>query len=200
MSTDPIRDAETPAGAERIRAQDAAQPLREAAERRTLRAWATAVDLALYKKIRALAVDPQRTKYVKAYSALGEHGALWLALGTLGTVVDSRRRPQWRKATITVGAAYLTSTSIKVAIGRQRPAVEDLPHLMATPTGLSFPSSHSSSSFAAAQAFGCLVPAGPLYAGAVSMALSRLYLGVHYPSDIAAGAALGTVLGRWLGR
>jgi undecaprenyl-diphosphatase len=66
---------------------------------------------------------------------------------------------------------------------------------MATPTGLSFPSSHSTSSFAAARAFGRLLPPGPLYGAAVAMALSRLYLGVHYPSDIAAGAALGTALG-----
>jgi undecaprenyl-diphosphatase len=87
------------------------------------------------------------------------------------------------------------STSIKLAIGRGRPVVEDLPHLMATPTGLSFPSSHSTSSFAAARAYGRLLPAAPLYATAIAMALSRLYLGVHYPSDIAAGAALGTVLG-----
>jgi undecaprenyl-diphosphatase len=70
---------------------------------------------------------------------------------------------------------------------------------MATPTGLSFPSSHSTSSFAAARAFGGLLPAGPLYAAAAGMAFSRLYLGVHYPSDVAAGAALGTLIGS-LGR
>ena len=77
--------------------------------------------------------------------------------------------------------------------------VEDLPHLMVTPTGLSFPSSHSTSSFAAAQAFGRLLPRGPLLGAAAAMAFSRLYLGVHYPSDVAAGAALGTVMGS-LGR
>ena len=103
------------------------------------------------------------------------------------------------RATAVVGAAYAISTSIKIAIGRRRPVVEDLPHLMATPTGLSFPSSHSTSSFAAAQAFGRLVPRVPLLGAAVAMAFSRLYLGVHYPSDVAAGAALGTVIGS-LGR
>ena len=103
------------------------------------------------------------------------------------------------RATGVVAGAYVISTSIKLAIGRKRPLVEDLPHLMATPTGLSFPSSHSTSSFAAARAYGTLLPPGPLYAAAAAMAFSRLYLGVHYPSDIAAGVALGSALGT-LGR
>ena len=77
--------------------------------------------------------------------------------------------------------------------------VEDLPQLMATPTGLSFPSSHATSSFAAARAFGALVPGAPLQLAALAMGPSRLYLGVHYPSDVAAGAALGTAIGS-LGR
>ena len=124
---------------------------------------------------------------------------VWIAGGALAAVLDRPRRPRWRRAAVTVGGAYLTSTSIKLAIGRQRPVVENLPHLMETPTGLSFPSSHSTSSFAAARAYSRLLPAPPLYAAAVAMALSRLYLGVHYPSDIAAGALLGTALGS-LGR
>ena len=98
-----------------------------------------------------------------------------------------------------MGTAYLISTSIKVAIGRRRPVIEDLPHLMLTPTGLSFPSSHSTSSFAAAQAYGRLLPRAPLLGAAGAMAFSRLYLGVHYPSDVAAGAALGLFIGT-LGR
>jgi undecaprenyl-diphosphatase len=132
---------------------------------------------------------------VRAYSSLGEHAAGWIAFGLLGAALDKPARPRWLRATAVVGCAYLTSSSIKWSIGRPRPVVEDLPHLMATPTGLSFPSSHSTSSFAAARAYTGLVPAGPLYCAATAMALSRLYLGVHYPSDVAAGVGLGTLLG-----
>jgi membrane-associated phospholipid phosphatase len=146
-----------------------------------------------------MAHGPDTVAVVRRYSKLGEHGAVWLAVGAGGALLDTRRRRHWLRATATVGAAYLTSTSIKMAIGRKRPAVEDLPHLMATPTGLSFPSSHSTSSFAAARAYGALIPGAPLQVAAAAMAFSRLYLGVHYPSDIVAGAALGTAIGS-LGR
>jgi membrane-associated phospholipid phosphatase len=164
-----------------------------------LRVAFNALDLALYVRVRSLAHDPATVALVRRYSHLGEHGAVWLGLGTVGAVLDGRRRGRWLRGTGAVGAAYLISTSIKMAIGRRRPVVEDLPHLMATPTGLSFPSSHSTSSFAAAQAFGTLMPRSPLLGAASAMAFSRLYLGVHYPSDVAAGAALGTVIGS-LGR
>jgi undecaprenyl-diphosphatase len=160
-----------------------------------LRVGANALDLALYRRVRSLARTPGRVHAVRRFSGLGEHGAVWLALGAAGALCDRERRGRWVRASACVGTAYLLSTSIKLAIGRKRPVVEDLPHLMATPTGLSFPSSHSTSSFAAARAYGLLVPSPPLYAAAAAMALSRLYLGVHYPSDIAAGAALGTLLG-----
>jgi undecaprenyl-diphosphatase len=160
-----------------------------------LRVRANAVDLALYRRTRALARTPDAVRWVRRYSRLGEHGAVWLVLGLGGATVDVARRRRWTRATVVVGAAYMTSTSIKLAVGRRRPVVEDLPHLMATPTGLSFPTTHATSSFAAARAFGPLLPPAPLYAAAVAMGVSRLYLGVHYPSDVAAGAALGTALG-----
>ena len=85
--------------------------------------------------------------------------------------------------------AYALNTLLKTVVRRKRPHLEKLPALIATPTSLSFPSAHASSSFAAARAFSSLLPAEPLYAGATAIALSRLYLGVHYPSDIAAGRA-----------
>jgi membrane-associated phospholipid phosphatase len=165
----------------------------------SLRVRVNALDLALYRGVRGIARTPDTVRWVRSYSRLGEHGAVWLAAGAAGMALDAPRRRRWARATGCVGCAYLVSTSIKLAVGRKRPAVEDLPHLMATPTGLSFPSSHATSSFAAARAFGRLLPAPLLYLAAIAMGASRLYLGVHYPSDVAAGAALGTVLGS-LGR
>ena len=100
--------------------------------------------------MRSLARTPASVAYVRRFSRLGEHGAVWLALGVAGVAADSRRRRRWARSTVAVAAAYVTSTSIKLAVGRRRPVIEDLPHLMATPTGLSFPSSHATSSFAAA--------------------------------------------------
>ena len=168
----------------------------ESASKPAWRVQFNAVDLALYRRVRLLAHTPETVTWVRRYSHLGEHGGVWLAAGATAALVDRRRRRRWLRATASIGAAYATSTSIKLAVGRQRPAIEDLPHLMATPTGLSFPSSHTTSSFAAARAYGTLLPPALLYATAVPMAVSRLYLGVHYPSDVLAGAALGTVLGK----
>jgi undecaprenyl-diphosphatase len=91
--------------------------------------------------------------------------------------------------------AYALNTALKAVVRRRRPALRDLPALIGTPTALSFPSAHAASSFAAARAYSALLPATPLYAVASAMALSRVYLGVHYPTDIAVGAALGTVVG-----
>jgi decaprenylphosphoryl-5-phosphoribose phosphatase len=134
---------------------------------------------------------PGATRWVRRFSKLGEHGGVWIAGGSVAALVDAPRRRRWRRATALVAGSYVISTSIKLVVRRPRPDLADLPPLTATPTKLSFPSSHAVTSFAAARAFG--VPA--LWAAALPLALSRLYLGVHYPSDVAAGAALGMLLG-----
>ena len=155
-----------------------------------------AADLALFRRVRGAATDEDSVAAVRRFSALGEHAAVWLAIGATGVVVDSRNRSRWTKATAAIGGAYLLNTALKAVVRRPRPDIEDLPALMSTPTQLSFPSAHAATSFAAARAFSAgLLPAAPLYALAGAMAASRVFLGVHYPSDIVAGAALGTAIG-----
>ena len=182
----PVPPAPDPEARRSLRARLRAGPIAQAIAK---------VDVRLYRLLRENGHEPAFERPIRRFSSLGEHAAIWLVIGLAAAALDRRQRSDWLRATRSVLVAYALNTLLKGVVRRKRPHLEKLPALIATPTSLSFPSAHASSSFAAARAFSSLMPGSPLYAGATAMALSRVYLGVHYPSDIAAGAMLGTVVG-----
>jgi undecaprenyl-diphosphatase len=133
---------------------------------------------------------------VVAFSTLGEHSAIWLSIGAAGAAFDPARRPLYLRLTRAVVAVEVTNALAKLLIRRRRPRLDGLPALMRTRSQRSFPSAHAASSFAAAHVLSQGFPKAPVYAVASAMALSRPYLGVHYPSDVLAGIALGSVIAR----
>jgi acid phosphatase family membrane protein YuiD len=153
-----------------------------------------ALDTALLRELRTRGHSPPAERAVLAFSALGEHGALWFALSAAGALLDPPRRPLYARAAAAVAIAYAANQLIKLAVGRRRPQLADLPPLKSTQMQLSYPSAHASTSFAGARALAAAWPAAPLYALATAMAVSRPYIGVHYPSDVVAGAALGSAI------
>ncbi|MFD3588642.1 phosphatase PAP2 family protein [Streptomyces sp. NPDC058683] len=151
------------------------------------------MDHRILSALHACGADPRVASAARGLSLAGEHGALWLAAGLAGAAVDGARRDAWLRGTALVAGTHLGSIGIKRLVRRARPA--HVRPRVRTVGRHSFPSSHATSAAAAAVAFGALgVPAlAPL---AAAMCLSRLVVGVHYPTDVAAGAALGALTAR----
>ena len=152
------------------------------------------MDRRLYVLFRTAGHGPRAERAVRAFSKLGEHGLGWQALALAGAAVDEERRSLWLRAWATIAGAFVANQVVKLFVPRARPDVPGLPPLTGTMSNRSYPSAHATTSAAAARALTPLVGAVPVYPLAVAMALSRLYLGVHWPSDTAAGFALGTAI------
>ena len=141
--------------------------------------------------------DPATEAVVKGLGIIGEWAAVWVAIGLAGAATDPPRRQRWLIGAATGPAAVVANFGLKLSFGRERPLLEDHPPLARAPSKLSFPSAHSTSSMAAATALGRVEPRArvPLYGLATAVCLSRPYLGMHYPSDVLAGAAIGLLIG-----
>jgi membrane-associated phospholipid phosphatase len=155
-----------------------------------------AIDLALLRFLRVHGHWRPFEQAVIAFSRLGEHSMLWLVVSGLGTALHPSRRGVYIRLARTVAKVELANALAKLAIGRTRPRLEGLPALMSTRSNRSCPSAHAATSFAAARVLSELVAPAAVYTVASAMALSRPYLGVHYPSDVLAGVALGTAIAK----
>ena len=125
-------------------------------------------------------------------SRIGTLGLVWIALAIVLALLW--RRP-WTAAYViaSVATADLLASLIKLAVHRHRPFEHQIGPSERTH---SFPSGHTATSFAAATALSYLAPRYRVgfYALAVLIGLSRLYNGVHYPTDVLAGALLGVLV------
>lgn len=153
-------------------------------------------DLRLLRAMRTRGHSPGMERAAKALGKAGNNGALWVAIGVVLAIVDSSHREAWlicaALGPIAIGLNYV----VKLIVKRPRPVLEGLPPLGGAPSSLSFPSAHATSSFAVATAMTRVDSLGALaFALAIALALGRPYLGMHYPSDVLAGVALGVLLG-----
>ena len=154
------------------------------------------LDLALYRLLRRRGHAKPVERAVITFTHTGEHGILWLSLAVAGLVLDPGGRHAYSHAVRAVLVTYAVNTAIKQVLRRKRPDLEGLPALIPVISGMSYPSAHASMSFAGAATLAKALPPVPLYATATAMAVSRPYVGVHYPSDVLAGAALGSAMAR----
>jgi membrane-associated phospholipid phosphatase len=137
-----------------------------------------------------------------AFTTLGEYGAIWFAAALAGAGLDSERREAWLVASAAVPASLCVNAVVKRVVRRRRPELPGLPPVGRAQVTFSFPSGHAATSFTGAVTIGALAPGArvPLMTAAALMALTRPYLGVHYPSDVLTGAMLGGAFGRAVAR
>jgi undecaprenyl-diphosphatase len=137
--------------------------------------------------------SPALTDFFIVMSAWWVKSLVYIAAGLVHDLRD--RRPPLTALTIALafGLSSLCSTALKYAVDRPRP-----PHpIIDLPSSPSFPSGHATTAFAAAVATAMLIPSlrWPALILAALVSFSRVYLGVHYPIDIIAGAVLGAAVG-----
>jgi undecaprenyl-diphosphatase len=154
------------------------------------------LDLKLLLLMRTRGHAPALERTAKLLGKAGNNGAGWFLAGAGLAAADAPRRRAWATCAALGPAAIGLNYGIKLVARRPRPVLDGLPSLGGAPSSLSFPSAHSTSSFAVATAMTRVDRRAALaFVPAVAMAAGRPYLGMHYPSDVAVGVVLGTLLG-----
>lgn len=161
--------------------------------------WVNAIDEAILLFVQDNLRTPALTFIMRLFSRIGDAGIGWIVLGVL-LLVFARTR---RRGAAMLGALateyVLCDLVIKKLVLRPRPylIISQLELLVAQESSTSFPSGHSASSFACAYMLTRLFgkKGAWAYLPAALIAISRIYVGVHYPSDVVAGVLFGTLVG-----
>ena len=159
------------------------------------------MDIAILQGIQGTFGHPFLDTVFPYLTHLGQVGAIWLLIGFV--LIISKKYRFWGFALIGAVAAVglFNEVILKAIVARPRPFVADpsIQLLISAPTGYSFPSGHAGCAFAAATVIAFMPIGRGWKAGAwvlaVLLAFSRLYLQVHYPTDVLVGAAIGVLYG-----
>ncbi len=132
-------------------------------------------------------------------TTLGNGGMIWIAATIILLIPKKTRKVGIMSAMALLASLIINNNIVKNLVQRPRPYMtfQDIRILIPTPSEFSFPSGHTSSSFAAASVFYRHLPKKlgvPAVVLAGLIGFSRLYVGVHYPTDVIAGVIMGILL------
>lgn len=159
-------------------------------------AWDNA-EAGVLERIQAVLFDAAGVLPVaRGLSHFGEHALGWMGISAAGAALDKKRRRKWLAMGAGAFTAHAASVVLKRTVRRRRPNDPRVKVGVGTPSKLSFPSSHATSTSAAMVHVADITGSKLPYAGIPIMMTSRMVLGVHYPTDTLAGALLGIGVAR----
>lgn len=145
------------------------------------------------------------TPFMKIVTFLGNGGWFWILCAVVLLAVPKTRKTGYAAVLSLIFGVIVTNLLLKNIVARPRPfaEIEALIPLITKPTDFSFPSGHTTASFAVALVMLRMLPKKigiPAVVLSALVAFSRLYLGVHYPTDVLTGfvvALVGSSLAVW---
>jgi undecaprenyl-diphosphatase len=154
------------------------------------------LDRASFRAIFRLKWTPL-TSLMRVFTVAGKAGALWGGISALAFLATGLELYNLLVPWVAVAVAWILAEGAKFLFNRARPFISDteIAPLIKTPSSSSFPSGHAATAAAGAITLSAVYPAfaPALVLAGVIVALSRIYLGVHYPFDVLAGLLIGTV-------